>query len=259
MLYFYYRIIFISFILYSINLFAPPKNFTGGENDFLSSQIELKTPEEDRVQILSAVLSEKGSKYSLQLLEAFEGERLWSFHRNIAFLRKMNFISKIPESKAFQLESEIFKKNTGYSYRSSFMLHSYFEVPSRESIFFKPESAIRFEKGLPVKIFGWVFSNEYDISLELVLSQKFHQNIHISLGKLSFKGWKRIETVVQLDKKSKLLIERKGLYPEVKGFLLKPGKQQKKGAFFIYLDQFSVLLDKAYMNYPGSEIRDNWR
>ncbi|MCB1156972.1 MAG: hypothetical protein KDK45_05660, partial [Leptospiraceae bacterium] len=104
-----------------------------------------------------------------------------------------------------------------------------------------------------------VFSNEYDISLELVLSQKFHQNIHISLGKLSFKGWKRIETVVQLDKKSKLLIERKGLYPEVKGFLLKPGKQQKKGAFFIYLDQFSVLLDKAYMNYPGSEIRDNWR
>lgn len=200
----------------------------------------------------------KSDEYSeLFIIDDFEGTTLWKIHRATNFLNRTEFIAKTPSSDTFQYETKVYQTIYPITTMKSLMLHSYFEIPKLEKVFIKPTNPISFPRGIPIRIFLWVYSNNYNMDLYLTITQNLKE-IPIELGNLKFQGWKRIEAQIPLSKNNRILHDRKNIPFIVKGFTIKGGSFQKKGSFFIYLDQMAVLLDKSTSIYPGSEILDDW-
>ncbi|MCE9501902.1 MAG: flagellar assembly protein FlaA [Leptospira sp.] len=238
-----YLIAFAILFCSQVALFAPSRP---GERDELG-----------RVQILSEIITKEHS-YTLFVAEDFEGENLWKINRGISFLNRTEFISKTPESEAFKLESKLYKDITQRDSRNSLMVQSYFEIPSKETLEIRPNKNIRLPPGIPVRIFVWIFSNDYNMDLSLILSQNRSKDIYLELGEIKFEGWRRIEKKIVLpDRNIRLNLSMQFPF-EIKGIKIKPSPFQKRGSFFIYFDQMAVILEKRNTTYSGSEIKDNW-
>lgn len=95
------------------------------------------------------------------------------------------------------------------------------------------------------------------MDLQIILKQQLTE-IPVKLGSLKFEGWKRLEATIVVPPQNRWKHERKATPFEIKGFVITCEAFQKKGAFFIYLDQMAILLDRSFATYPGSEIIDNW-
>lgn len=245
--YHYYRIFSLIFILLRPGIVpAPPADFPVSERD--------------RVLKWQKVL-QQSAYYSLFMIDPFEGETRWKIHRSTANLRRLTLSSKTPaQEEGFVEEAKVYRDFTPYYLQNlqSLFLHSYFETPSRESIFLKPIQPIFFSGGLPVRFFYWIYSNGYDLSFRAHLSQKKGGRLIVDLGKLNHYGWKRFEVTIPLNMLHRELYEKRRSHMQLRGFSLKPGARMKKGDFFIYIDQLSALIEKK-MSYPGSEIQDTWR
>ncbi|MEM7183527.1 MAG: flagellar filament outer layer protein FlaA, partial [Spirochaetota bacterium] len=184
----------------------------------------------------------------------------WKFHRSVASIQRLSLAAKTPDLAGFATEAELYSKYSNRFTRNlqSLFLHSNFANPNREHISLKPKRKIIFPGGVPIRFFLWVYSNGYDLNLRAHLWQKKSGKLLVSLGKLDHFGWKRFEITIPLQKKHRLLYEKRRFPIELTGLSLKPGSSLQKGDFFLYFDQMAVLLENG-MEYPGSEIRDTWK
>ena len=112
--------------------------------------------------------------------------------------------------------------------------------------------------GLPIQAIIWVFSEGHHITLDLLVSQKKSKDIHLPLGLLNFFGWRRLEVPINLPHLNAKLIQSLSIPISVKGFHLATRPTQKKGAFHLYFDNLTFLLDTSTFTYPGADIQDNW-
>ncbi len=124
-----------------------------------------------KIRILEGALKNKDD-YELFLGEDFEGKRPWKIYRGISFINKTEFISKTPESEAFSLEQKIYFDLFKNEARNSLMLHSYIENPGKHNLDIRPAEKIRLPPGVPIRFFIWVFSNDYNMNIKLVISQE---------------------------------------------------------------------------------------
>lgn len=210
-----------------------------------------------RVELLERVLSER-STYQLFLIDAFENENPWKIFRGNSFLNQSEFISKIPSSDAFNLEYNIINKTQISQKNRSFMIHSHIEQPGIDKLEIRPQAPIYLPSGIPIRIQFWAYSENVNMSAKLILEQKKSQDLYLELGNFKFEGWKRMEARLEIPEKNIRLVQSLQIPLKVKGIRFYSNPFQTKGAFFIYLDQMTVLLETSTAIYSGSEIKDNW-
>jgi len=210
-----------------------------------------------KIQILGEILKNK-DVYEIFLADDFEGSRPWKIYRGISFLNKTEFTAKTPDSEAFSLEHKIYSGLYKNENRNSLLLHSYFENPGKQNLDLRPQERIRLPPGVPIRFFIWVFSNDYNMNLKLVISQEKSKDLYFDIGNLKFEGWRRLEAKINIPPRNIKLHLSLQVPLEVKGLRIEPSPFQKKGIFFVYFDQMGFLLEKRKSIYPGSEVKDNW-
>lgn len=210
-----------------------------------------------RVEILERVLEERAT-YKIFLIDSFEMNIPWKIFRGDSFLNQTEFISKTPSSPAWEKEKSLLSKYFPTSFDYSFMIHSFIENPGNERIEIQPNAPIYFPEGIPIRLFFWVYSENVDMTGKLILSQEKSKDLYIDLGSFKFEGWRRIEATIQLPAKNIRLVQSLQIPLKVKGIRFSSSSFQKKGPFFLYLDQMTVLLETSSSSYPGAEIKDNW-
>ncbi|TGL58243.1 flagellar assembly protein FlaA [Leptospira ognonensis] len=215
--------------------------------------------EEGRVARLEKTLQNE-KNYVLFLAEDFEGGRPWEFYRSDSFLNYTEYSGNLPDSSAFPLEKEMYR-NQGYpniQTQTSFLLQTYVENPKTDHWDLRPGEPLLLPLGLPIQAFLWVYSEGHHIALDLIVSQKKSKDVKLPLGVLNFFGWRRLEVPINLPKENARLIQSSFLPVSVKGFRIATQPTQKKGAFHLYFDNLTFLLDTSTFTYSGSEIQDTW-
>jgi hypothetical protein len=207
-----------------------------------------------RIESIESVVSQ-GNRYKLFPIELFDGESVWRISKGASFLDSTSFVSKSPSTDAFKKESKLYYKEE--TKVKSIQVHSNVEIPGRDKYFLKPELPKPLPAGNPSRVFFWVYSNNYDINLKLIFSQKKSQDVVVDFGLLKFNGWRRMDAKVTSYKpQERLNYARSGRF-ELKGILLESSSKQEKGSFFLFIDQMGVLIEKPE-TYPGSEVPDGW-
>lgn len=230
---------------------------------FLQTLYSLPRPwdpdELGQVQILESALR-IDPNYVLFLAEDFEGERPWNFYRGDSFLLQTGFIGKIPKSDAFASEEALLlsKGYPNFQNQTSFMLQSYVENPRLDHWEVRPIEPVLLPLGSPIQGIIWVYSEGHHINLSSCFSQKKSKDLCFDLGTLNFVGWRRIKFQIQLPKANTRLIESQVLPISLKSIQLKSLPSQKKGAFHLYFDNLSFVIDKRTFIYPGAEVSDTW-
>ena len=198
---------------------------------------------------------ENSKNYELFLVENFLGFDYWQILSSSSFLNRLKVVDKFPDLNSYTEESKSFKISNS---KKSLMLHTFLENPTRNAFFIKPRTKIRFNLGLPVQVILWVYSNNYNTSMKLILTQEKHPDMKVELGDLNFKGWKRIQKPVVISKRNykSNLMRKNPIYLDRLYF--HPKHNQKKGDFFIYITRIKFILDKTRMRQVNIEIRDEW-
>lgn len=230
-----------------------------GAQGLQSAPRPINLDEEGRIERLSATL-QSGRNFQLFVADNFEAERPWKIVRSDSFLNQVEFTSLIPKSPAFSKEMDLQKEFINPSAQSltSLMVHSYCESPKREHWFLSPSEPLLLPIGIPVQTVLWVHSQGHHLRLKVVLTQKKSKDIYWELGELNFVGWRRLEVPIYLPPANNRLIQTFSLPLSVKGLLIEALPNQKKGAFQIYFDNLSFLIDKSTFQYSGSEVQDTW-
>ncbi|MDF3819468.1 flagellar filament outer layer protein FlaA [Leptospira sp. 96542] len=212
-----------------------------------------------RVNVLSQALKIDPS-YMLFLAEDFEGERPWSFYRPDSFLAHTEFGGNLSGNDAFLAEGNLLKQ-VGYSQfqnQTSFLIQSFVENPRLDHWEIRPKEPIHFPLGMPIQAIVWVYSEGHHINLSMALSQKKSKDILFDFGLLNFVGWRRLELPLTLPKENTRLIQSQSFPVAFKSFFLKTRASQKRGAFHLYFDNLSFVIDKRTFTYPGAEVMDTW-
>lgn len=197
----------------------------------------------------------QGDRYKLFAAELFDGENPWRIARGASFLDTTSFVSKTPTSDIYREDSKLYYKDVVKI--KSMQIYSNIEIPGRDKFFVKPELAIPLPAGSPSRIFFWVYSNNYNINLKVILSQKKSPDVIIDFGLLKFNGWRRMDAKVNNYKpQDRLNLPKIGKF-ELKGILLESSSFQSKGSFYLFIDQMGILMEKPE-TYPGSEVPDGW-
>ena len=110
-----------------------------------------------------------------------------------------------------------------------------------------------------VRLFSvWVLGRNFRHVLYIKL-RDYRGRVHkLKLGRLDFLGWRKLIVSVpdwlpqttrfsSLDKKLHFV-----------SFFVQSWHHEKPGKFYFYLDGFRVLADSYNLDYPGSQIKDNW-
>jgi hypothetical protein len=210
-----------------------------------------------QVKILERILEDKKT-YQIFLIDDFDSQRPWKIFRGDAFLNNTAFISKIPAGPAWEREKKVLSPWLSQGKEYSFMIHSFIEIPGKEKVEIRPQEPITFPDGVPVRLFFWAYAENVSMSAKLILKQEKSKDLMIDIGDFGFEGWRRIEIPIRIPARNVRLIQSLQIPFQLKGIRISSRPHQKKGPFFIYIDQMSVLLDTSQAKYPGSEIKDNW-
>ena len=203
---------------------------------------------------MNQILS-RSHNYELFLAENFKGFDYWEIIQSSSFINRLKVTSKNPNYAAFNKETSLFNFSNS---KKSLMLHTYLEIPFRNIFYLQPRSKIKIPLGDPVQFIFWVHSNHYQVSMKLILFQQDNPETIVDLGKLNFKGWKRIKKKIYIFKRNQRenLIYQKPFYLEKIYF--QPHRSQKKGDFILYFSRMMFLIDKTKKIQTNIQIKDNW-
>jgi hypothetical protein len=237
-----------------MNFFCREKNLCLLFILYLISIGALIADDMERIKSIHDVISQS-DRYKLFAAELFDGEVPWRIVRGASFLDTTSFVSKTPSTDAYREDSKLYYKDAVQT--KSMQIHSNIEIPGRDKFFVKPELVIPLPAGNPSRIFFWVYSNNYNINLKVILSQKKSADVIIDFGLLKFNGWRRMDAKVTVNKpQDRLNLAKIGKF-ELKGILLESSSFQSKGSFYLFIDQMGILMEKPE-TYPGSEVPDGW-
>ena len=104
----------------------------------------------------------------------------------------------------------------------------------------------------------WILGRKYRHTFSIKLKD-YKGKIHkLSLGRLDFFGWRKLTVTVPgyLPQSTRYALIDKNL--RFVSFFVTSDVHEVPGTFYFYVDGLKVLIDKSEMDYPGSEIKDNW-
>lgn len=201
----------------------------------------------------------KGNQnHSLFYLENFNGEIPYSFKKSDSHLQDLIRTAKTPENEEYNQEKEELKNLLKEISEYSMEVHTYIEIPEREKIRIVPKMKKILPFGLPIRLFGWIYSENYLAKISIYLSHPTLGRKKIELGNLNFFGWKRLETQIPVWKVPRLNILRKERF-ELEEIVIEFSKKQPRTVVHLYLHQFLLLIEKPIPYYPGIELEDGWR
>lgn len=200
---------------------------------------------------------ENNQTHRLYLLEKFDGETPYLLKKSDSHLQELIRIPKIPSADEFLEEREEFKKIFGDYENFSMEVHTYIEIPDKEKIRIVPKVQKYLPYGIPVRLFLWVYSENYLGKISVNLSHPIYGKRKIELGELGFFGWKKMEARVPIFKAPRLNVLRKHFF-ELEEIVIEFSKKQPKTVVHLYLNHLLVLLEKPTPVYPGVEIEDGW-
>ncbi len=134
---------------------------------------------------------------------------------------------------------------------------TYFQDRGFDRVEVKPphEYAI---KGKARQFSVWVLGRKFRHTLSVKL-RDYKGKLHkLPLGRLDFFGWRKLVATVPgwLPQSTRYSLLDKNLH--FVSLFVTSDTHEVPGIFYFYLDGLKVLVDRSELDYPGSEIKDNW-
>lgn len=113
-------------------------------------------------------------------------------------------------------------------------------------------------KGKARQFSVWVLGRKFRHNLSIKL-RDYKGKLHkLHMGKLDFFGWRKMVAVVPgwLPQSTRYSLLDKNLH--FVSLFVTSGHHEVPGTFYFYLDGLKAMVDQSELDYPGSEIKDNW-
>ncbi len=196
----------------------------------------------------------------LQIGDSFEKEQPYKFYASSNVLTDIRYVEKIPNTEIFHEENRLLNKYTGQraiASSKSLYLQSAFDFPGKGNCFLKSHEPLLL-KGRLLEVSIWVHSQKYPHHLYLIFLTKQKKYIAVSLGKLLWKGWRRLHIPIPKKNFQVTRIIGKNSDYYFLGFKIISSPYSSSGAFSLLFDNLLFLVDPYHKVYHGSEIKDNW-
>ena len=104
----------------------------------------------------------------------------------------------------------------------------------------------------------WVLGRKFRHTLYIKLRDYRGKTHNLRMGRLDFFGWRKFTVTVPgwLPQSARYALLDKNLH--FVSLFVTSDVHEVPGTFYFYLDNLKVLVDRAELQYPGSEINDNW-
>lgn len=231
-------------------------------NISLKSERFFHQTELDQIFFLDQLL-QTSENLKLQVIDDFEQNYFYVLNPSTP-LHQLDIVYKNPglsikkeQKRGFELE-QILVGGWGntQTFDKSLMFYYNIDVPARHHYTLLRKEPVIIS-GQPIKYSIWIHSKNYSDKLFLIF-QVGNQELKIPVTQLNFEGWKRIDNLFPENfMYVPRLIQTKGYY-KFKGFFIQSFSKQEKGNREILLDHFLILTDIKKLQYPGSEILDNF-
>jgi hypothetical protein len=104
----------------------------------------------------------------------------------------------------------------------------------------------------------WVLGRKFRHNISMKV-RDYRGKLHIlDLGRLDFFGWRKLSVTVPgwLPQSTRYSLLDKNLH--FVSLFVTSDTHEVPGTFYFYVDGLKALVDRSELNYPGSEIKDNW-
>ncbi len=104
----------------------------------------------------------------------------------------------------------------------------------------------------------WVLGRKFRHKLSLKV-RDYRGKIHtLDMGRLDFFGWRKLSVTIPgwLPQSTRYSLLDKNLH--FVSLFVTSDKHEVPGTFYFYVDGLKTMVDRSELNYPGSEIKDNW-
>jgi hypothetical protein len=228
-------------------------------SDLTSSEFPKPYDVDAQINSLKQFMLKFSDRYSLQLVDGFEKEFLYSPGANSSDLSDIRFLYLVPKNQAYENEKSIILKYAAQnvSFDRSLFIHTSFNIPG-QNFHFIPHKQIEL-KGQLYSASIWINSNNTQNSLSLLFKNASEKNVEVNIGKLNWNGWKRLEIQLpqSLQRRGKNFATR--YKHSFTGFLLRSPTGKETSTVSLMIDNFLIISDTKEISYPGSEILDNWK
>ena len=112
--------------------------------------------------------------------------------------------------------------------------------------------------GIGRQLSVWVLGRQFKHEL-FVKMRDYKGNFHkLRMGKLDFFGWRKLTIAIPgwLPQSTRYAMLDKNLH--FVSLYVVSEKREVPGAFYFYVDDLRMKVDKTDTNYPGSQIKDTW-
>lgn len=230
-------------------------------NNLFSERFYLKT-ELDQIYFLDQLLS-TSENLKIQVIDDFETNQYFVFDpptplHQLEVVYKNPRLSFIKEQKrAFELE-EVLVGGWGNTktFDKSLMFYYSVDIPGRQHFRIIPKENI-FIYGQPIRYSLWIHSKNYPDKFFLVFKVG-NREIKIFVAELSWNGWRRIENHLPKNFTYLPKLNKPAYYYQFRGFFIQTTNNTTVGNREILLDHLLILSDIQKLQYPGSEILDNF-
>ncbi len=113
-------------------------------------------------------------------------------------------------------------------------------------------------KGKARQFSVWVLGRKFRHTLSIKL-RDYKGKIHkLKMGPLNYFGWRKMVAVVPgwLPQSTRYSLLDKNLH--FVSLFVTSDHHEVPGTFYFYMDGLKAMIDKSELDYPGSEIKDNW-
>ena len=113
-------------------------------------------------------------------------------------------------------------------------------------------------KGKGKQISVWVLGRKFKHTLSIKLKDYRGKIYKIKVGRLDYFGWKKLTVAIPgwVRQSDRFSIFDKNL--KFVSLYVTSDKLEIGGDFYFYLDQLTIKIDRAGLDYPGSQIKDIW-
>ena len=134
---------------------------------------------------------------------------------------------------------------------------SFFGYHGNDRVEFRPPHAY-FIKGKAKQFSIWALGRGFRHSLYIKL-RDYRNKIHkLHMGNLNYRGWRKLTAVVPGWLPQDTRQESFGKYLSFVSLFAVSHHHERKGDYYFYFDGLKVLIDRSKIDYPGSDIKDNW-
>ena len=136
-------------------------------------------------------------------------------------------------------------------------IKTYFNYSGIDRVEIKPPQELMM-RGIVKQFSVWVLGRGYRHSL-YVKVRDYRNKIHrLNMGSLNFLGWRKMIVIVPTSIRQPTKYGRKSQRLRFVSLFVESNIHEKAGIFYFYVDGLKAIIDRSGLQYPGSEIRDNW-